>query len=373
MIVVQQDGASPVLTEMLADSEAQLQELVKTNPDLIPIDEFGMTGPLMVVGRETTLASGAVDLVCLARSGELLVIEFKTGPQNSDFRHALAQMLDYGANLWEMSFDEFESTVPVRYFSSDACTDPRLRGKQSLAEAVSAFWPDMAPEGVETLNHALAGQLKSGAFHYILAAQRFTATMERTITYMNGNSGWSQFYAIELVRFASNGIDAFEARTVLRPADSAPEDQAAVTNESKFLAAVRDTEHRQALHELFEVLRGLKIRPEWGSSGTSFRLRTTDRTEPLTVGWVFHEEGPGWMGLRGLNLGYDPGSAEKHPSVAAALDRYIGEVRALPGSTPVKPTWLRAYQVAPATIVAERNRITEILAALAQDPTETSG
>src|SRR5215210_4547040 len=116
MIVLREDGTTPILSEMLADDEAQLRELVKDNPDLLPIDEFGMTGPLLVIGRETTLPSGAIDLVALARGGELLIAEFKTGPQNSDFRRVLAQLLDYGSDLWRLSYEVFESTVPLRYF-----------------------------------------------------------------------------------------------------------------------------------------------------------------------------------------------------------------------------------------------------------------
>ena len=88
MVVESSEGEQTLLSETLAESEEQLQELVKENPDLIPVEEFGMSGPVMVVGRETGLASGAVDLVVLARSGDLLIIEFKTGPQNSDFRAA---------------------------------------------------------------------------------------------------------------------------------------------------------------------------------------------------------------------------------------------------------------------------------------------
>src|SRR5439155_10109852 len=109
------DGSRALLTESKADDESQLQELIKNNPDLLPIEDFGMTGPLMVVGRETSLQSGAVDLAALTRSGEILIIEFKTGPQNTDFRHSLAQLIDCGSDLWSMVLDVFESRVPVRY------------------------------------------------------------------------------------------------------------------------------------------------------------------------------------------------------------------------------------------------------------------
>ena len=105
-------GSPTLLLETPADSEAQLQELIKANPDLLPVDDLAMSGPLAVIGRETTLSSGAVDLVALSRAGDLLVIEFKTGPQNADFRAALVQLVDYGSDLWGQPFETFERLVP---------------------------------------------------------------------------------------------------------------------------------------------------------------------------------------------------------------------------------------------------------------------
>ena len=56
-----------ILVEALADNEVQLQELVRDNPDLMPVEDLGMTGPLAVIGRETGLPSGSVDLIALSR------------------------------------------------------------------------------------------------------------------------------------------------------------------------------------------------------------------------------------------------------------------------------------------------------------------
>jgi len=47
-------------------------------------------------------------LLCLASSGDVVLVEFKTGPQNPDFRHALAQLIDYGSDLWRLSVDDFD-------------------------------------------------------------------------------------------------------------------------------------------------------------------------------------------------------------------------------------------------------------------------
>jgi hypothetical protein len=88
-IILRREGenAGQILEEIQAHDEAQLQEPLKENPDLLPIEEYELSGPLMVIGRETALPSGSVDLICLTRTGELLLIEFKTGPKNPDFRH----------------------------------------------------------------------------------------------------------------------------------------------------------------------------------------------------------------------------------------------------------------------------------------------
>ena len=81
------DGGSEQLEEVLADSEAQLQKFLKANPDLLPIEELDLSGPMPVVGAETQVNSGAIDLVGLTPAAEILLIEFKTGPQNPDYRH----------------------------------------------------------------------------------------------------------------------------------------------------------------------------------------------------------------------------------------------------------------------------------------------
>lgn len=86
------------------------------HPKLIPAKDLGLDDDLLVVGRETTLASGFVDLMCLSSSGEVVIIDFKTGPQNPDFRHAVAQVIDYGSDLWRLAdWEEFDDGVVHRY------------------------------------------------------------------------------------------------------------------------------------------------------------------------------------------------------------------------------------------------------------------
>ena len=46
-------------------------------------------------------------IVWLGNGGDLALVEFKTGPGEPDFRECLAQLLDYGSDLWEMTLEEF--------------------------------------------------------------------------------------------------------------------------------------------------------------------------------------------------------------------------------------------------------------------------
>jgi len=364
-IVIKTDSSRTILVETRAEDELELQELVKEHPDLLPVEEFDMTGPLLVVGRETSLQSGAVDLVAIARSGELLIVEFKTGPQNTDFRHALAQLFDYGSDVWSMSYENFEAAVAVRYFQSAHCKDDRVKRLNSLQEAATAIWPDMTEDEFGNVRERLVKQLVSGSFSYILVAQRFTDTIQRTAQYLNEILAGPRAYAVELVRFDGDGISAFETRTIVRPIPRTTS-PAEYLDEGKFYERVTDGPYKEFLRELFEVCRGLGYRFEWGTSGVSVRLPTPDRPEPLTVLWVFQPGRSGWMGLTDLNFGYDAWSADRAPSVRPALEQYLGAVRQLEGSDSVKAKNLRdtVATLTPACAIQHSAAIREILAGL---------
>jgi RecB family endonuclease NucS len=88
--LVERAGDHFDLVESSAPSQHHLQEVMKMNPHLISADDLGLDGDLRVIGRETSLASGSIDLLCLASSGDVVLVEFKTRPHNPDLRHVLA-------------------------------------------------------------------------------------------------------------------------------------------------------------------------------------------------------------------------------------------------------------------------------------------
>jgi hypothetical protein len=104
----------------------------------------------------------------------------------------------------------------------------------------------------------------------------------------------------------------------------------------------------------------------WGTTGISIRMPTVDVGPDLSIAWVHTTGVAGWMGLTGLAMGYDIGSAESHPSITGALDAYVSALQALPGAVPAKAKNLSAAAFAPAAEAANLAAIEELLAQLVQ-------
>jgi len=355
------DGQGTVLTEIAADNELQLQDLIKDTPDLLPTEEFGEDHSYFVIGRETYLPSGAVDLIGLTRGGDLLIIELKTGPQNSDFRRVLAQLLDYGSDLWRMSLEDFESTVARRYFLHNSCTDERVKGIIALAEAMKKVWPDITELETEASLQKLTTNLENGKFEYVIVAQRFSEPTLRTLDYLNESMNGSKFFAVELVKFSSEEISAYESRTIAKP--SRPPTNGPIITEVEALHKINDEDYRRAVGNIFEVCGKWNIQRAWGAAGTSMRILTNEGKR-ITMGWWFPPAGsnspPTWMGLRDFTLGYDPGSVGEDNFLKSRLDKYVDKVSRIPGAQRETKAGLYAYHFDPRALVQAESRITEL-------------
>lgn len=310
-----------ILEEVLADDEKQLQELVKNRPDLLPVEDLRMTGPLAVIGRETGLPSGAVDLVALSREGNLLVVEFKTGPQNPDFRDALAQLVDYGSDLWGRDFNSFERDVPLRYFKGRHCHDPELASCNTLAEALRHTWSDLDEEEYVRVEENLSSQLRTGCFHYALLAQKFTEPSLKTIEYLNEVSKL-RFYAVEVVRFCAENLEAFEARFILGPPLKASTSNIRVTiSEMEFLSGFADEFYRDTVERLLQSVKEMGYTVNPGSKGVSVRRRIPGSEVEVTVAWIAPPSERVGPGGRDVTLGTLTQPKGVPPHIVSQLER----------------------------------------------------
>jgi hypothetical protein len=358
MLVELAGGNSPILEEVAAHDEAQLQGMLKRHPELLPLEELGLSGPAVVVGRESQLESGRIDLVVLGNGGELALVEFKTGPQNSDFRECLAQLIDYGSDLWGLTVEEFDTRVARRYFDSDR-SSPELTGK-SLSEVLAQAWGASSGDAVDW-RQRLSVQLKEGDFHYIAVAQRFTAPVLRTLQYLNATTK-ARFSAVELVRFTGAGHSAFEARFVAGaqlPGSAGTAAKASLAGVDDLVAVVAEEEYRHQLRDLFEGLgriEGLTI--YWGTTGCSLRVALSNRA-PLSIGWIFPPGPPRWMGLKDVTLGWyeDANGLALPDSARLALGQYAGAVAELQGGEKPSSASIKGLTFPPLAVVSNGDQL----------------
>jgi hypothetical protein len=346
-VLIQRADETFDLVETPAPDEHHLQEIMKSQPQLIPADDLGLDGDLMVVGRETSLASGLIDLLCLSRSGELVLIEFKTGPQNPDFRHALAQLIDYGSDLWKLTVEDFDRGVVQRYLTSRHA-DSAFAGAGDLSGAIGrANWL-LSEDDSAALASRLAEVLQTGDFHYVVAAQRFTPAMQVSLEYMNATMRYGRFFLVEIVQLQGAELTAHSAQVVAAPpkrAASSTSNPAGQADEAAFLSGVSGEQYRDAVRDMLASCAALGLEVKWRSVGASIRFVTPDRRQPLSIGWLL-PEGSHWQGAKFLSFGVDRSSLQHTPSVEEAVSSFVVRLANIPGAKAV-PTKLDAYTFGP--------------------------
>jgi hypothetical protein len=363
------DGSWQLLEQVPAEHELQLQEQLKRQPELLPLEELGLVGPALVVGRESSLDSGRVDLVLLGNGGDLAVVEFKTGPQNPDFRECLAQLLDYGSDLWGMTLEEFETRVAQRYFHGPHCPPGTVLPGASLDEAVTTLWGSAVDDAVDWRDR-LQAQLRDGSFHYVAVAQHFTLSVLRTLRYLNATMKSARFSAVELVRFSGGDHGAFEARVIaaaeFRPGDKGSA-KTALAGADDLCATITDDEYRHHLQDLFEALArvdGLTV--FWGTTGCSLRVAVPGRG-PLSIGWIFPPGPPRWMGLTDVTLGWyeDANGVAVSDSGRAGLDVYLQTLGVLAGTAKPRTGAIRGWTFPPAAVISNSDALEEAIRTVA--------
>jgi len=350
-----------------AASHSPLQEQLKLHPQLLPLDELGLVGPAVVVGRESSLESGKVDLVLLGNGGELALIEFKTGPQNTDFRACLAQLLDYGSDLWGMSLEEFQTRVAEGYFKSPHCPSGSVPTGASLDQVVTKAWGTGVDDAIDWRDR-LQAQLRDGTFHYVVVAQRFTPSVLRTLRYLNATMKASRFSAVELVRFTGGDHAAFEARFVAGAEPSKGSSgtaKAVLAGVDELLGRITDDDYRHHLQDLFEGLAtvdGLTV--FWGTSGCSLRAAVPNRG-PLSIGWIFPPGSRGLMGLTDVTLGWyeDANGLVVSDQGRTALGAYRERLESLSGATKPKSSAIQGCTFPPAAVTENAPELQEALRA----------
>ena len=165
-------------------SERVLQEYIYNNPESIPIDEIEDGLRLFVAAREFQVGSGRIDALGFDQHGNIYVIETKLA-RNADKRTVIAQMLDYGANLW--------SSLNAEDFLNEVSSYTQ----QSLAKDYqTALMEYFELDDVTDVINNIKDNLASGNIRFIVMMDEIEPHLKDMVRLINQNSKYD-VYAIE--------------------------------------------------------------------------------------------------------------------------------------------------------------------------------
>lgn len=151
-----------------ARSEAWLQELLYSHPELLPVDRFGDSfSPAIAIGREVRTNSGPLDNLYVSPLGGITIVETKLWKNPEKHRTVVAQIIDYAKELATWDYDRFCQAI---------LTSSRKRGereKLSLEEKVATTLGSLGIQ-LHEFQESVAAALSEGAFLLLIVGDRIS-------------------------------------------------------------------------------------------------------------------------------------------------------------------------------------------------------
>jgi hypothetical protein len=170
-------------------AEAEFQALVREtfDPTLVSQDDI----PVVVAREVPTPAGGRIDVVAVDQEGAISLCECKLDRNAGSRREVLGQVIEYGASLNGMTFDEFRRLLAIRLG-----IDP----VEAMRDRASDDFDPVA------WGEAVSRTLADGRFRLIVAVDQLTDALKQTVLYLNERASFSLVVA-ELRRIEHGGVD----------------------------------------------------------------------------------------------------------------------------------------------------------------------
>ncbi len=305
--------------------ELELQNYVFQNPEILPFEELKDQVQFTVLLREYPVSVGSIDILGVDNEGDLYIIETKLY-KNPDKRRVLAQVLDYGAALWDIfssNPDDFVDQVDDRL-----STHYKIGLRQKLEEQFGE---------AEPIIEAMKQNISSGAFRFIVLMDRLEQSLKNLILFVNEKSQFT-IYAVELEWYVDDNLRVVIPHVFggeIKKRQPASGDRRRWDEESFFREARASiTEGYEAVAKLYEFSRAEADTISWGRGAMkgsfSPKFHQVSRKSVYTVktdgSLYFHF---GW-------LGDSPQTVEWTTTLLERLKKIPGLRSALPDSTQSK-------------------------------------
>lgn len=201
ILIRRQNESEWILVESAAyRNESTLQSILAESPGLISIEEVRPTaGPFVMAVPEFGVPIGYIDLLAFTANGDIAIIECKLAANAEIKRKVIGQVLEYAANLWEMTYEELDAAVCIRMGNN-------------LSELVKTAVKDSNWDE-EAFRAKVAATLESGNFILIIVVDEISDELIRIVRFINvcGNPAF-EFAALEMRRFQAENTEMLVPR-----------------------------------------------------------------------------------------------------------------------------------------------------------------
>jgi len=263
--------------------EEYLQKYIHDNPDTIPLDDVREDIRLLVLAREFPTTSGPIDALAIDDEGAIFIIETKLY-KNPDKRLVVAQVLDYGAALWNnyRDFAEMERILDE--------TINRTFG-MTFGQKVKDFFGLNDEDFIDLLNRFKL-DLSSGRFTFIVLMDHLHDQLKDLISFINLNSRFNllgcemEFYKYEDYEILIPKLYGTEAKESLAASPTSPGRRK--WDERTFFEDIKarlDESTQQSIRKLYQHARGTADQISWGTGAS--RGSFNPKYERISVRSIF--------------------------------------------------------------------------------------
>ncbi len=178
--------------------EGWLQELIRKNPEVLPVAEIEPAfAPPVPVGIEVETSVGPIDNMFLSPQGYLTIVETKLWRNPEARREVVGQIIDYAKEVSHWTFDDLENRVRgynQQYRGSDKGLIDTLRLAEDVEETEEQFIID-----------AVSRNLKQGRFLLLIVGDGIRESVEEIVDFLQQNP--QLLFTLALVELQVHELD----------------------------------------------------------------------------------------------------------------------------------------------------------------------
>ncbi len=268
-LFIVEGNQTKVLDQKAFDNETLLQDVVERFPEVIALDDLGVTEPFIVIGREVATKAGYIDVLCIDGDGILTVIETKLARNSQIRREVVGQVLEYVAQLSKWRAHDVVQSANQYFASTGVKVGERTATLMDLLVREQEEESGALPMD---LYDKIENNLRKGVVKLVIASDSIPETLKDTVTFINSFSNFD-IYVLQIQSYQKDQLKIY-APTVFgfthKPAGGVTSDKIQWDEESFFKSLSNlSPDAVQTIQKLYAFTQENAAGIRWGTGRSS--------------------------------------------------------------------------------------------------------